>query len=107
MPNHDSRPGPARRALLLCVALPLAACSSTSRSMFIAVNPPEAVLYVNGEAVGNGDPRPHTLEFGECERVYVQATAPNFEPRIEWYTMKQLDEMIARKKDINLTLQQR
>ena len=107
MQNPDSRGGLPRSTLLMCTALLATACSSTSRSMFISVNPPQAALYINGEPVGNGDKRPHTLSFAESERIYVQAAAPDFEPRIDWFTLQQLDEMIDRNLDILISLRQR
>jgi hypothetical protein len=84
-----------------------AACSSTSRNMVVSVNPPEASVYINGELVGKGNKRVLELSFANSDRIYIQATAPSCEPRTDWFTMKQIDEMNDRGLDINMTLRQR
>jgi hypothetical protein len=107
MQNHDFRGRLPRISAVLGGLLLLSACSSSSRNLVVSVNPPEASVYINGELAGKGNSRPHELSFANCERIYIQATAPNFEPRTEWFTMKQLDEMIDHSLDINITLRQR
>lgn len=96
-----------RTAALLGGLLLLSSCGSTSRSMVVSVNPPEASVYINGEPAGKGNKRVHQLPFGNVQRVYIQATAPNFEPRTEWFDLVKIDEMIDRDLDINITLRQR
>lgn len=101
---------PARRALpraAFGVLLLLPACSSSSYKMVISVNPPEASVFVNGVRMGQGGRRPHDLAFDKQERVYVQATAPGYEPHFEWFEPDKVEDMIDRKLDLAITLRQR
>lgn len=72
--------------------LALAACGSSGHKLMISVNPPEAALFINGHPVGQGSRRVHTLEFGDNERIYVQATAENHRPYFEWLTVQMLED---------------
>jgi hypothetical protein len=92
-------------ALAALVLLP--ACGSASHKMVIQVNPPEASVYINGQRVGQGERRPHDLSFDRQERVYVQATAPGYEPQIEWFDLQKVEDMIDRNLDLAMTLRQR
>lgn len=107
MQNHDVRGIRPRVAAVLGGLLLLASCGSTSRTVVISVNPPEASVYINGEAAGKGNARPHQLSFAQSTRVYVQATAPGFEPRIDWFTLEDVDRMLDHGLDLNMTLRQR
>lgn len=107
MQSRDSRGHRPRIGAILGALLLLPACSSSSRNMVVWVNPPEASVYINGEPAGKGNKRVHQLSFARSQRIYIQATAPNFTPRTDWFTLAQIDEMIARGLDISLTLPQR
>lgn len=107
MQIHDYRGRRPCCGAVLGALLLLPACSSPSRNMVISVNPAEASIYINGEPAGPGNARVHELSFVKTPRIFIQATAPNFEPHGEWFTLQQVDELIARGRDIPITLRQR
>jgi hypothetical protein len=85
----------------------LAACGSSSYVRVVSVNPPDASVYINGERVGQGSSRPYTFDFTDCERIYVQATHPDYNPEIEWYDRARIEQMIAANLPVALTLRPR
>lgn len=87
--------------------LALCACNSSSFVRVVSVNPPEASLYINGEKVGNGNSRPRTFDFKQTQRIYVQATHPDYTPEIEWFDLEKIQQMIDTNTDVKITLRAR
>ncbi len=87
--------------------LALAACGSSGYVRVVSVNPPDASVYINGERVGQGSSRPYTFDFGDTERICVQATHQDYNPEIEWFDRARLDQMIAANLPIAITLRPR
>jgi hypothetical protein len=100
--SHRSR----RSALLLSLSA-LAACGSSGYTRVMSVNPPDASVFLNGERVGQGSSRPYTFDFSQNERIYVQATHPDYQPEIEWFDAARIEQMIASNLDIKITLRAR
>ena len=98
---------PRLRVAALLSLLPLAACGSASYVRLLSVNPPDAAVYINGERVGQGSRRPHTFDFSNCSRVYVQATHPDYQPETEWFTQEKMEQMVATDTPVALTLRPR
>lgn len=94
-------------AILLLPLLTLGACGSASYSRVLSVNPPEASVYINGVPVGKGNSRVQTFDFSQVERIYVQATDPNYQPETEWFTRAKIEEMIANDLPVRITLRSR
>ncbi len=92
---------------LAFAALCLAACGSSGYVRVLSVNPPDASVYVNGERIGQGSSRPYTFDFGQNKRIYIQATHPDYQPEIEWFTVEKVQQMIATNTDVKLTLRPR
>lgn len=92
---------------LLTIALMLPSCSSSSHKLVLNVDPPQASVYINGERVGQGGKRPYDLSFGSQERVYVQATAPNYEPFFDWLTEEKVIDLLDRDLEFPVYLRQR
>lgn len=93
------------RPLLAPAALALlGACASSTHKMEIRVSPPEASLYINGDRVGQGSRRVYDLDFGEHPRVYLQATAPGYQPSFEWKTEQEIVDLTDRNRELTITL---
>lgn len=99
----------ARRSRLLLVLplLALPACGGAGYVRVMSVNPPDASVYINGERVGQGSSRPYTFDFTTSERIYVQATHPDYQPEIEWFTKERIEQMVAANLDVKITLRPR
>lgn len=100
---------PNRRTLapVLLTLLGLAACSSSSHTLTLSVNPPDASVYLNGDKLGQGNSRPVVFDFSQYQRVYLQATHPDFEPEFEWFDKAKVEAMLASRTDVLLTLRSR
>jgi hypothetical protein len=96
-----------RRFPIVASALFLTACGSSGYSRIVSVNPPDASVYVNGEHIGQGSPRPYIFDFSHCNRIYVQATHPDYMPEFEWFTLEKIQEMIRTGTEVKLTLRSR
>ena len=96
----------AKSAILLAL-LGATACSSTSVQRVVSINQADASLYINGDYVGKGDARPRDFDFGNVQRVYVQAVHPDYQPVTEWFTMNDLTRMAATNTDLKITMRQR
>ncbi len=105
MASNPSRFG-LRSATLLSL-LALAACGSSSYVRVLSVNPPDASVYINGVRVGPGNSRPQTFSFADYQRIYVQATHPEYLPETEWFTIEKMEQMVATNTDVKLTLRPR
>jgi hypothetical protein len=103
----NTRPSRIARIVSPLALLALAACGGSGYVRVVSVNPPDASVYINGELVGPGSSRPYTFDFGDCERVYVQATHQDYNPQIEWFDRARLDQMIAMNLPIAITLRPR
>ena len=89
---------------LLCLA---AGCSSSTYMHTLAVSPPDASVYVNGVRVGQGSSRPVEFDFANSPRVCVQATHPDYQPEMEWFTLQKLKHMMSTNTPVTLTLRPR
>ena len=96
-----------RRLPLALSALFLAACGSSGYSRLVSVNPAEASVYINGERIGQGSTRPYTFDFSKSERIYVQATHPDYQPEFEWFDLQKVQDMIRTGTEVKLTLRSR
>lgn len=101
------RPLPRSSPVVCLLSCLLAGCASSTETMVVSVNPAEASVYINGGRRGQGGRRPHELDFGPQQRVYVQATAPGYEPHFEWFTAAQIKDMQQHDLDLAITLRQR
>lgn len=111
-PSHSSHMAAKRLRLRLHSAAllslsTLAACGSSAYVRVVSVNPPDASVYINGERVGQGSSRPYTFDFGSCDRIYVQATHPDYNPELEWYDRARIEQMIDANLPVTLTLRPR
>lgn len=95
------------RLALLAPVLCLAGCGSSTLMHTLAVNPPDASVYVNGVRVGQGSSRPVEFDFSDCTRVCIQATHPDYKPEMEWVTEKEIRHMMSQGKDKTIVLQTR
>ena len=95
------------KPISLIACLMFASCGSTGHVVTISVNPPESSLYINGKRVGTGDRFPHTLEFGDNQRIYVQATARDFNPEFRWVTVADINRLNDRNLPLSMTLSPR
>ena len=101
MPRYSLRySGPALLALLT-----LPSCSSTLK-VGISVDPPSSSVFVNGTRVGPGARRVHEIDFGQSERICIQAAAPGFEPLCEMLTLQQVTDQIEKYGDFVWVLKQ-
>ena len=96
-----------RRLPLVLSALFLASCGSSGYSRLVSVNPADASVYINGERIGQGSSRPFTFDFSKSERIYVQATHPDYQPEFEWFDLEKIKNMIQTGTDVKLTLRSR
>ncbi|MEO6594669.1 MAG: hypothetical protein ABIP94_07935 [Planctomycetota bacterium] len=64
-------------------------CSSTLY-VPVKIDPPTAVVYLNGEKIGLADKTNLTIDFGQHERICVQAVARGFKPFLRMYTKEEL-----------------
>jgi uncharacterized protein YcfL len=87
--------------------LALCACSSSSFVRVVSVNPPDASVYINGQRVGAGNSRPQTFDFKRNQRIYVQATHPDYQPEIEWFDRDKLEQMVDSNTEVKITLRPR
>jgi hypothetical protein len=85
---------PLVRTAALAVLLALAGCASNRYTPIVKATPPEATVFVNGIKVGQGAPIPHTFDFSQCERIYVQAAHPDYEPFFQEYTELQMQQIV-------------
>jgi hypothetical protein len=92
-------------AVVSLVLLTLPSCSSVMK-VGISVDPPSAAVFVNGVRDGQGARRIHDFDFGEYERVCVQAAAPGFEPICEMLTKQQVTDQLAKYGDFTWVLKQ-
>jgi hypothetical protein len=95
------------RLTALVAATSLAGCSSSTYMHMLSVNPPDASVYVNGIRVGQGNSRPVEFDFTECPRISVQATHPDYQPEMEWFTLQKLKHMMGNNTPVTLTLRPR
>lgn len=95
------------RSVILLSGVLLAACSGASYVRVVSVNPPDASVYVNGEKIGQGSARPWTFDFSNVERIYVQATHPDYLPEMEVFTVTDIQQRIDSNLDVKLTLRPR
>src|SRR6185369_12223647 len=58
----------------------------------------------NGERVGQGSSRPYTFDFSNVERIFVQATHPEYLPELEIFDRARIEQMVAANLDVKLTL---
>lgn len=84
-----------------------AGCGGASYVRIITVNPPEASLYINGTKVGQGNSRPYAFDFSTCERIFVQATHPDFQPATEEFDRAKIEALIAANIDVKISLRAR
>ena len=78
----------------------------TPAKVGIAVDPPTASIYVNGEKVGAGGRRVHDIDFGPYERVCIQAIAPSHEPYMEMLSKQQIKDQLDKYGDFSWVLRQ-
>ena len=95
------------KSTFLLSLLALGACNSSSFVRVVSVNPPEASVYINGEKVGSGNSRPQKFDFRGKERIYVQATHPDYQPETEWFTLEKMEHMVDSNTPVRLTLRAR
>ncbi len=98
---------PLLRSTLLVSLLAATACSGSGYTRVLSVNPPDASVFINGDKVGQGSSRPYTFDFTNNERIYVQATHPDYQPEIEWFDRARIEQMIAANLDVKITLRPR
>jgi hypothetical protein len=94
-------------APLLPLTLLFAAACSANYTRVVRANPAEATVFINGEKVGTGASRPHKFDFSSCERIFVQATHPDYLPMTEEFTEAKILDMIASNIDVTLPLRSR
>ncbi|MBX3464527.1 MAG: hypothetical protein KF830_15265 [Planctomycetes bacterium] len=97
---------PGSRHALLAGLLACAGCSSSTYKVGIAVDPPTASVYVNGERVGAGSRRVYEIDFGANERICIQAVASSHEPVTEMFTRQQINDQISKYGDFSWVLKQ-
>jgi hypothetical protein len=73
----------------------------------VSVNPADASVYINGDRIGQGSPRPYSFDFRDCSRIYVQAVHPDYMPEFEWFTLEKIQEMIRTGTEVRLQLRPR
>ena len=95
-------PSPLAKSTLLVSVLGLAACSSSSYTREVSINPPQATLYINGVASGSGDKQLVTFSFAEHKRIWLQARQGDCKPRMRVLTEKDMGQ-----KSIRLSLEDR
>lgn len=95
------------RSVILLPGMLLAACGGAGYVRVVSVNPPDATVYVNGEKIGQGSARPWTFDFSSVERIYVQATHPEYLPETEVFTVADIQQRIDSNLDVKLTLRSR
>jgi hypothetical protein len=95
------------RSVFLLPLLGLAACGGARYVRVVSVNPPDATVYVNGEAIGQGSSRTYTFDFSNVERIFVQATHPEYQPAMEVFTRSDIEQRVAANLDVKLTLRAR
>lgn len=101
--RHSSSPFRVAAALaLLC----LPSCGTTTFKVGIVVDPPTAAVFINGTRVGQGARRVYEVDFGQCERICIQAAASGFEPWTEMLTRQQVVDQIDKYGDFHYVLKQ-
>ncbi|HEX5050355.1 MAG TPA: PEGA domain-containing protein [Planctomycetota bacterium] len=85
--------------------LTLMGCSS-ALYVPIKVDPPNAMVYVNGEKVGLANKTNLKIEFGQNERVCVQAIAPGFKPLCKMLTVEDIDRQLSTFREFDWHLDQ-
>lgn len=95
------------RSAILLPAVALAACGGARYVRTVSVNPPDATVYVNGEKIGQGSSRPYTFDFSGTERIWVQATHPDYLPEMEVFTVTDIQQRVDSNLDVKLTLRPR
>ncbi len=91
-------------ALLALLCLP--ACSTSAYKVGIVVDPPTAVVFINGTRVGQGARRVYDINFTGIERICVQAAEPGYEPMTELLTRQQVVDQIDKYGDFRWVLKQ-
>ena len=85
----------------------LSGCFTSKYKIGIVVDPQVASVFINGKKVGTGAPRVYEVDFGGCDRVFVQAAAAGFEPKTEEFTREMvLDQMDKYKGEFKLNLKE-
>lgn len=92
--------------LALLGLLACTACGTSTYKVGIAVDPPTASIYVNGEKVGAGGRSVYEIDFGVDERVCIQAVAPGHEPHFVMLSKQQITDQINQYGDFQWTLRQ-
>lgn len=95
------------RSAILLPVLALTACGGAGYVRTVSVNPPDATVYVNGEKIGQGSSRPFTFDFSSTERIWVQATHPDYQPEVEVFTVADIQQRVDSNLDVKLTLRPR
>jgi len=95
------------RSAILLPAVVLAACGGAGYVRTVSVNPPDATVYVNGEKIGQGSSRPYTFDFSNVDRIWVQATHPDYQPEMEVFTLADIQQRIDSNLDVKPTLRPR
>ncbi len=96
------------RSPAFLVALSVAVCACTSQPVrVLKVDPADATVFVNGERAVKGGSRPQVFDFSKVDRIYVQATHPDYQPHIEWFDREMIDRMIESNTQVTITLQSR
>ncbi|MFY9344868.1 MAG: hypothetical protein WAT39_20410 [Planctomycetota bacterium] len=99
----DRTPTRPRLLFLLVPLFALPACGGAGYRRFIKVSPAEATLYMNGERVGSGDNRPYVFDFSQCDRIFVQATHPEYTPVTEEFDREKVEAL----ENVQITLRAR
>ncbi|MFO1029869.1 MAG: hypothetical protein U1F60_02215 [Planctomycetota bacterium] len=84
----------------------MCACSGAPVRV-LKVDPADATVFVNGVATMKGGSRPLVFDFSSVDRIYVQATHPDYVPHIEWFDREMIDRMIETNTQVTITLQSR
>ena len=95
-----------RRTVAAALLLSLCACSGAPVRV-LKVDPADATVFVNGVAWVKGGSRPLVFDFSSVDRIYVQATHPDYQPHIEWFDREMIDRMIETNTQVTITLQAR
>ena len=95
-----------RRTVAAALLLSLCACSGAPVRV-LKVDPADATVFVNGVPTVKGGSRPLVFDFSSVDRIYVQATHPDYLPHIEWFDREMIDRMIETNTQVTITLQAR
>lgn len=95
------------RLALLSLLCPLAACGSSSLSMVIYTNPPDATVYLDGVRVQKGTSLAHDFDFSDRDRILVQAASPGYETHVQYVTRRSLEGLIRSNEKLRCNLRVR